>query len=407
MRDPNGCKDEMNVSIQDMGFSFCTELSLEKVGIQSFHQLVEIWDGHSLSEFDKILSESRYYKPYLVIEIAIKLAYRKVSVSGKVSAHIEELIEQDALYSKVRFWKSLETVLRRLQKTYQSRCDSPDEQKYQTCYRVAVRHILKDTSFQTGDISPQNDSFEIECPKCGTITKFRFENIFSVSCRYCLAENYADQKGFSIYMVDEQETVSAENQTIGSKVKCTCHLCGKAAPENILDLNDTKLLQKLSHIRCPDCEGERFWAWVARQSENTIAFYNDRVLLRDIENKETICLSKHELSSKYIWNRIFSDYHNTVRECTGQRVRVVEEPNTVMVYGKVTYETQTLKGLGLSWRVQDGLQQAGIYTLADILTLSLTDAMRFPGIGQKGLLEIAEKVKDAGAHWDAWEEASE
>ena len=63
MRDPNGYKDEMNVSIQDMGFSFCTELSLEKVGIQSFHQLVEIWDGHSLSEFDKILSESSYYKP--------------------------------------------------------------------------------------------------------------------------------------------------------------------------------------------------------------------------------------------------------------------------------------------------------------------------------------------------------
>ena len=96
-----------------------------------------------------------------------------------------------------------------------------------------------------------------------------------------------------------------------------------------------------------------------------------------------------------------------MRECAGQRVRVVEEPNTVMVYGKETYETQTLKGLGLSWRVQDRLQQAGIYTLADILTLSLTDAMRLPGIGRKGLLEIAEKVENAGAHWDAWEEASE
>lgn len=58
LRDPKGCKDERNVSIQDMGFSFCTELSLKKVGIQSFHQLVEIWDGHSLSEFDKIFSKS-------------------------------------------------------------------------------------------------------------------------------------------------------------------------------------------------------------------------------------------------------------------------------------------------------------------------------------------------------------
>ena len=383
-------------AVADMPFSINTEYSLRNVKIETYSQLLETWEQNSIYNLEQLFSASPSYLPSVVAEITIKLAFRNVDVSKKITEHIEKLVKDDVQYSKIRFWKSLEIVLKYLPNGKYQRLRSEMRERYGKHYTFVVNRILESLNLIVSDINPEEDYLEIECPKCGMHTSFYLENIFSAHCQCCSAKKFAQRIGFDAYTAKECENDTFYEDMEETDIAFVCQLCQRV--EDILNLGDIDFMDKVFRLKCTDCEGEKYLSWIADNSGNKVTFENSFISFYDTETEETANFSKREFSPANVWRKIFEIHHSTDREYAEQ----AEYRN----HAKTDYRGKLqipLKELPLSPRVINVLEKAGIYMLEDILAMRWEDVLKIPNLGRKSCEELFALIKRMGINWNTGE----
>ena len=385
-----------NCLISDMEFSIRTELSLRDVGVNTFSDLTKKWNQNSLNALDHLLTSSTHYSPRIIVEISIKLAFANIDVSDKLSSYIEALIAEDVQYSEIRLWKSLKLILQYLPTKKYRYLNSEMSQRYGNHYTFLVNHILQNCNFTVGEIVPNEDYFEVVCPTCKTRTSFHFSQIFSSHCRYCSVKKYASRRGFDAYTAEECEGDSFYDDMEDSDIAFVCKLCQNV--KAIINLGDIDFIDKVNHLKCTDCEGEKILSWLADSSGNKISFENNTIFFYDTESGETASFSKSEFSPSNIWHKVFETYHSSALKYTDQSD--CKYPTNATYSGRLQLP---LRELPLSQRIITTLENAGIYTLEDILDMRYEDVIAIPNLGRKSCEELFSLIKHMGIDWNTEE----
>lgn len=319
--------NDIRLFTEKFGVSKKAAQLLLRSGVHDIDTLVRVWEDKGLAELERMLksAEDKYVtyifsdaKP-IIAEIVTKLALYGINVRDGLGKYIKELINEDAKYSVVRFWRSIRMVLTYLPNGSYSKLKADKYEQYANSYKYVVQCILEEQGKTPGEVLPAEDYIEVICSKCSHSQSYYFRDIFTVSCGLCEAKPAAEINGFDLYTKDECEENDIsldgleENLMILDAVEdidalfvcklCRC-ICGAV---NLTNYDYSELKELADSQVCLGCEGASFLIWIADKTNNSVLIDGEYVYLTDNESGKETSFYKDELSPKNLWKKIFSD----------------------------------------------------------------------------------------------------